>query len=147
MHCNPYPKCYDHISDDKGWFIGAGAGAIPGLAFFRRMANKTPPKPILGGVVGATTIMLGSWLGGGYTNTFGTQEKIKTAIQNGEWERKFPEGLVHKQLTRVSMTLGCKHIFFNQNKAHSNILCYQASLELFPIEHSTKFYLHKEEFN
>ena len=98
MHSNPNPKCYDHISDDKGWFIGAGAGAIPGLAFFRRMANKTPPKPILGGVVGATTIMLGSWLGGGYTNTFGTQEKIKTAIQNGEWERKFPEGLVHKQL-------------------------------------------------
>jgi len=86
----------NEFRDDKGWFIGAGAGAIPGLAFFRRMANKTPPKPILGGVVGATTIMLGSWLGGGYTNTVGTQEKIKTAIQNGEWERKFPEGLVHK---------------------------------------------------
>ena len=95
---NPKPKCYNNCLDDKGWFIGAGVGAIPGLAFFRRMANKTPPKPILGGVVGATTIMLGSWLGGGYTNTFGTQEKIKTAIQNGEWERKFPEGLVHKLL-------------------------------------------------
>ena len=93
---NPKPQCYIDFLDDKGWFIGAGAGAIPGLAFFRRMANKTPPKPILGGVVGATTIMLGSWLGGGYTNTVGTQEKIKTAIQNGEWERKFPEGLVHK---------------------------------------------------
>ena len=93
---NPKSQCYTDFLDDKGWFIGAGAGSIPGLAFFRRMANKTPPKPILGGVVGATTIMLGSWLGGGYTNTFGTQEKIKTAIQNGEWERKFPEDLVHK---------------------------------------------------